>query len=449
MRRVPVPVVLGLFALSSVMAMLYRIHSSAHGEGASAWHPPKTPVSETWRPEPTTATTSMATMDSFASTPHQQQNSPPRVIELPPRPPDPQPAPLSTGALDPAHRSTSKRSHGKRTEDIVVGLNKAVYKYEKQRAYECPALGGGGCVFTTERSRFGEAHALIDVLKDARKAAALDFRVKAGQFKGVIISEKDEAKASSGAFRANAYDFEVGYNKRTATIWRPFMCNEVSRKTNLTIAEVVQRGDPRRRPPFEQGLNGRVWPAVTGELAAFVSNCVGWRLEYLRELRKHVAIDSFGACLHNNDSCAKAGKHKCDKVVLAGAYKFVFAFENTEESHYVTEKVYTGLRSGAVPIYKGAPEILQHVPGARSVLLADKFGSAAALGAHLRKLLDDEHAYEEHHRWDLEEFGRSEAVAQCPWQCRVCEWIAAARHQEHGAGGPRVSTRGAAAHRKS
>lgn len=75
-------------------------------------------------------------------------------------------------------------------------------------------------------------------------------------------------------------------------------------------------------------------------------------MQYLRELRKHVRLDSFGACAHNNDTCPKAGRHKCDKIVRAGAYKFVFAFENTEESHYVTEKVYTGLRSGAVPVYR-------------------------------------------------------------------------------------------------
>ena len=56
-------------------------------------------------------------------------------------------------------------------------------------------------------------------------------------------------------------------------------------------------------------------------------------------LRKHVALDSFGKCLHNNGSCAKAGKHKCERVDLAGSYRFVFAFENVEESHYVTEKV--------------------------------------------------------------------------------------------------------------
>ena len=45
--------------------------------------------------------------------------------------------------------------------------------WQAERRYQCPALGGGRCVFTTERSRFGEAHAIIDVLKDPRRTAAL------------------------------------------------------------------------------------------------------------------------------------------------------------------------------------------------------------------------------------------------------------------------------------
>lgn len=77
---------------------------------------------------------------------------------------------------------------------------------------------------------------------------------------------------------------QVGYNKRTATVWRPFLCNEVSRKTNLTIAEVLLRGRPRSRTPSSQGLNaGRIaggddaWPPQNREVAAFVSNCAaGW-----------------------------------------------------------------------------------------------------------------------------------------------------------------------------
>ena len=73
------------------------------------------------------------------------------------------------------------------------------------------------------------------------------------------------------------------------------------------------------------------------------------------------------------------------------------------------------------------PQVLEHVPGKQAILLADDFGSAHALGQHLRHLLEDEKAYEAHHRWDLDAFARSPAVAQCPWQCKVCEWVAVKR----------------------
>ena len=61
------------------------------------------------------------------------------------------------------------------------------------------------------------------------------------------------------------------------------------------------------------------------------------------------------------------------------------------------------MRGGAVPVYKGAPEVLQHVP-LRSVILADDFADAAALGAHLTALVADAAAYRRHFEWDLQEF---------------------------------------------
>ena len=77
------------------------------------------------------------------------------------------------------------------------------------------------------------------MLKDARRAGPLSFHVRPGQLKGVVISEKDEAKVGNAAFRANAYDFEIGYNQRTATIWQPFMCNEVSRMSHRPTCHVA------------------------------------------------------------------------------------------------------------------------------------------------------------------------------------------------------------------
>jgi len=317
----------------------------------------------------------------------------------------------ATAAATFAAVTAPPRPAGPPMPGVLVALTKTVYRFVDERSYDCPALRGGKCDFTTLRSRFGEADAIIDVLKDPRKVKPLDFRKAKHQQLGVIISEQDKAKAGNTLFKRNGYDFEIGYNNKTADIWRPFMCNELSRKTNVTILEHLLKG-PRVQPKLVDGI------------AAFVSNCVPWRLALLRELRKHVRLDSFGGCANNNKTCAKAGAHKCDKVDRAADYRFVFALENTHESHYVTEKVYTGLRSGAVPIYDGAPEILEHVPGPKSVVLLSDFGGdGAALGAHLQYLLRNLTAWAEYQQWDLAEFAARKAARQCPWQCRVCEML--------------------------
>ena len=220
---------------------------------------------------------------------------------------------------------------------VLIALSRPVYRLVDEREYTCPALRGRGCTFTTLERRFGEADAIIDVLKDPRKVKPLSFKPNRtrGQLTGVIISEKDTAKKGNRLFKANRYDFEVGYNRKTAAVWRPFMCNELSRKTPVTIAEALLAG-PGTVCDGDGVCAARPPRARLDRVAAFVSNCVAWRLDYLRSLRKHVRVDSFGACLNNNKSCGKSG---CDKVVRAADYKFVFSFENTREPHYVTEKV--------------------------------------------------------------------------------------------------------------
>ncbi len=184
----------------------------------------------------------------------------------------PQAAPAYPRAEPQAAPAYSERA----ADAVLVALNKHVYRFVDERNYSCPAMRGAPCMFTTLESKFGRADAIIDVLKDPRKVRPLDFRTRRGQLRGVIISEQDRAKQGNGAFKSNGYDFEVGYNRRDSQIWRPFMCNELSRKTNVTIAETLLRGPPAAADPA----------AKTGVLAAWVSNCVQWRMDYLRELRK-------------------------------------------------------------------------------------------------------------------------------------------------------------------
>ena len=92
--------------------------------------------------------------------------------------------------------------------------------------------------------------------------------------------------------------------------------------------------------------------------------------------------------------------------------------------------MYTGLRSGAIPVYDGAPEILEHVPS-NSIIRASDFDSAEALGRYLQRLLEPSGRAEfsRYFEWNLTAFRASEAVRQCPWQCKVCELVDARKQK--------------------
>jgi hypothetical protein len=315
---------------------------------------------------------------------------------------------------------------------VIVGINRPLYEEAAGREYTCAR--GLRCLVTSDRAQFPRAFAVIDVLKDPRKVGPLDFRTAPGQLRGVVIAEKDEAKLNNRGWSANRYDFEVGYNQKTACMWKPFMCNEVEKYSNRTLFDEIAQL-PDRTAAVEKALDSKL-----GKVVAFVSNCGGvpWRRAYLQELMEHIQVDSYGTCLHNADlpecpytkeqarrlpksnPCARRGTHNVVKLRTTARYKFLFAFENQQESHYVTEKPYDGLRVATLPIYRGAPEVFEHVP-AGSIVLADRFKSPKELADLLHYLDRNRSAYLEYFKWRPSAFAESPAGRRCPWQCRVCE----------------------------
>lgn len=75
----------------------------------------------------------------------------------------------------------------------------------------------------------------------------------------------------------------------------------------------------------------------TKQVAWFVSNCFAnnGRLEYARELAKHIPVDVYGACGHFH--CPGSN---CFQM-LDSEYKFYLAFEHSNCVDYVTEKFFT------------------------------------------------------------------------------------------------------------
>ena len=93
-----------------------------------------------------------------------------------------------------------------------------------------------------------------------------------------------------------------------------------------------------------------------GFAAAVVSNCGGpsRRLEYIKELQKHIAVDVFGNCGRKcPTSYRSSGQPGECKDILAHEYRFYFAFENSVCKDYITEKFFLILNKNIIPVVLG------------------------------------------------------------------------------------------------
>ncbi|XP_037072968.1 alpha-(1,3)-fucosyltransferase 10-like isoform X2 [Pollicipes pollicipes] len=121
------------------------------------------------------------------------------------------------------------------------------------------------------------------------------------------------------------------------------------------------------------------------------------RDEYVRELMRYIAVDSYGACLNNRQlPTSLADPAESDETeldALLAPYRFYLALENAVCDDYVTEKLWRPLRLGVVPVYHGAPNVRRWLPNNDSAVLVTDFASPRALAAHLRRLGANAAAY--------------------------------------------------------
>eukprot|EP00931_Biecheleriopsis_adriatica_P043447 TRINITY_DN24845_c0_g1_i1.p1 TRINITY_DN24845_c0_g1~~TRINITY_DN24845_c0_g1_i1.p1 ORF type:complete len:351 (-),score=50.44 TRINITY_DN24845_c0_g1_i1:9-1061(-) len=134
-----------------------------------------------------------------------------------------------------------------------------------------------------------------------------------------------------------------------------------------------------------------VWPG-TGDFRS-------WRTKLATDMAamgKDV-IASYGKCANN----AKwpEGHHR-DKSYVMTQHKFCLAVENHAEPDYVTEKIWDCLAAGSVPVYFGAPNVAEHVPGGnKSVIHVADFEDTRALVAHLMEVSRDEKMWNGYRQW--------------------------------------------------
>ena len=119
------------------------------------------------------------------------------------------------------------------------------------------------------------------------------------------------------------------------------------------------------------------------------------RTAYVAGLMRHLAVDSWGACLNNRTFAHDEGR--ATKLATIARYRFTLAFENSIAPGYVTEKVYQPLMAGSVPIYRGAPDVHRHLPAAHCCINADDFAGPRELAEFLNAMTDEE--YLAYHAW--------------------------------------------------
>lgn len=193
---------------------------------------------------------------------------------------------------------------------------------------------------------------------------------------------------------------------------------------------------------FHNGRNYHVSSYKDNETLVYWSSsrCLPQRNELAKKLLKLLPYHSFGKCLNNVGGLDRALSFypECASDVSVtpkwwdhlhcamSHYKFVLAIENTWTESYVTEKLFYALDAGAVPIYFGAPNVMDFVPP-HSIIDGNKFSSMEELATFVKSLANDPVAYAEYHAWRrcgvLGNYGNTRAASLDTLPCRLCEFI--------------------------
>ncbi|CAG7786957.1 unnamed protein product, partial [Allacma fusca] len=129
--------------------------------------------------------------------------------------------------------------------------------------------------------------------------------------------------------------------------------------------------------------------------ASMISNCEAWggRDYVLNSLKKYMDIDSYGKCgdkqCPNNTQC---------REYLGDHYKFFLAFENSLCQDYMTEKFFSSLSLGMVPVVYGLGNYA-HIAPPHSYINALDFPNTKALAEYLLHLDKNDHEYLAYFEW--------------------------------------------------
>ena len=113
------------------------------------------------------------------------------------------------------------------------------------------------------------------------------------------------------------------------------------------------------------------------------------REKYVAELKRYITVDIYGGCVR---------KHVKQITDQFHSHKFYLAFENSICADYITEKTWSRLSSGIVPIVLGGADYKTFLPP-HSYIDVKHFSSPKALATYLYKLDKNDTLYNEYFAW--------------------------------------------------
>jgi len=254
-----------------------------------------------------------------------------------------------------------------------------------------PAEVPPGVTFTLDRRRFAEADAIVFHLPGLPPGALRHLPKAPGQLWAAWSFEcaRNYPCLNDERFMRR-FDLRLTY-RRDSEIFMPYLC--------YYGPGVL---DHLRLPP-------RPKPAGAGPdspLCLFLAsgyNETSGRTLYARELMRYLSVHSYGRCLNNRRFEGDDGTLRAKHDLQAG-YKFTLAFENTCSEDYVSEKFFSALIMGSVPVYLGAPNVDDFAPGEHCYIDAREFKTPRQLAEYLRYLDAHEDEYQAYLAWKTRPF---------------------------------------------
>lgn len=233
----------------------------------------------------------------------------------------------------------------------------------------------GGWEFTTDRGRYREASVVIFHMPSMPRWR---WPLKRFGQKWVLWSMETNVyyPRQANPLFGLLFDLRMTFYPG-ADVWLPFL-------------------NPQLPPLLRSPVKDKTADGLVAFFARNANDRCG-RTRYVAELMKHASVHAYGPCLRNRTIADDRGAET--KRDIISRYKFTIAFENAVDRDYVTEKVFDALIAGSVPLYYGAENVDEYLPGDGCIINAADFADPRELAEHLRHLDAHDDEYRRYFAW--------------------------------------------------